>query len=104
MDGVETIAGWVTVLIVDRVGRRVLLIPGCGMGASTLIAAGVVLKYETMGHLTLAKGSAAATIILVRHTHVPPMFFSCAAAEAISFHTNAVVPRHCPIASCCWLL
>ena len=67
VDGVETIAGWVTVLIVDRVGRRVLLIPGCGMGASTLIAAGVVLKYETMGHLTLAKGSAAATIILVRY-------------------------------------
>ncbi|KAK9863514.1 hypothetical protein WJX84_008375, partial [Apatococcus fuscideae] len=65
VDGVECIAGWITVLIVDRIGRRVLLIPGCGMGASTLIAAGVVLKYETMGHLTLAKGSAAATVILV---------------------------------------
>ena len=65
VDGVEAIAGWITVFIVDRVGRRVLLIPGCGMGAATLIAAGIVLKYETIGRLTLATGSAAVTVILV---------------------------------------
>ena len=95
VDGVEAIAGWVTVFIVDRVGRRVLLIPGCGMGAATLIAAGIVLKYETIGRLTLATGSAAVTVILVIrcpcsppqvHLFFPPLPICVPGADVVMQH------------------
>lgn len=68
VDGVQMIACWITVIIVDKVGRRVLLLCGTFQGATSLIAAGVVLKYASQGHVELATAPAGVVTALVRLT------------------------------------
>lgn len=65
VDGVQMIACWITVVIVDYVGRRVLLLCGTMQGAVSLIAAGVVLKYASQGHAELATAPAGVVTFLV---------------------------------------
>ncbi len=70
VNGVQLIATIITVFIVDKVGRRVLLVSGSALGFAAEIAVAIVFATSASSNaINLPYGASIASIVLVSMAH-----------------------------------
>ena len=75
VNGVQLIATIITVFIVDRVGRRTLLISGSCLGFAAEVAVAIVFAVAAgTNAINLPYGASIAAIVLVSHLLLWPLF------------------------------
>ena len=98
VNGVQLIATIITVFIVDRVGRRTLLISGSCLGFAAEIAVAIVFAVAAgTNAISLPYGASIAAIVLVRVSPCSPLLCACMLCrhQGKCFHAQATKALCC---------
>ena len=95
VNGVQLIATLITVFIVDRVGRRMLLVSGSALGFAAEIAVAVVFATSASSNaVNLPYGASIASIVLVgTPSEIDSMLLVCVQLRCSSCSALTIAPH-----------